>query len=350
MLIIGTMLLTGYSDVLSPVTWGWLSMGGYGFQFALAANFLMLILWPFIKLRYVFIPLVGMLLCYSPTNKFWPMHRSIEPDGECLRVLSFNTNSMGYDSTLTTHEQRMERTYEFYTYFKETGADIVCLQETTLDSFKIQEYEKRLRQQLGYMDTVRYRSKDGGLILFSHFPIKKHEILVRDSDRVIATAFTINKDGKDMIIINAHLQISNISPEERVHFKDVTDGNHGRRAIARESKFMVTKLAESAKQRAPQAESIASYIRMHRHVPIILCGDFNDIPISYTHRTIAAELTDCYTEAGWGPGFSYTNNNMYVRIDNIMCSSHFKPLSCHVDNSFPYSDHYPIFATLSFLE
>jgi UDP-2,3-diacylglucosamine pyrophosphatase LpxH len=58
------------------------------------------------------------------------------------------------------------------------------------------------------------------------------------------------------------------------------------------------------------------------------------------------ELTDCYVATANGPGISYHYNAFYVRIDNIMCSDHWKPYECKVDNSISASDHYPIVCKL----
>ena len=75
-------------------------------------------------------------------------------------------------------------------------------------------------------------------------------------------------------------------------------------------------------------------IRCHRSSPgqsgkyLLVCGDFNDSPISYAHHTIGKGLTDAYREAGWGPGFSYNRNFLYFRIDHLFVNKGFKVLKC----------------------
>ena len=116
--------------------------------------------------------------------------------------------------------------------------------------------------------------------------------------------------------------------------------------VETESKKLIDKLSEYAKKRAPQVNAVAHYIDEHKGKSIILCGDFNDNPISYTHRTLAKRLTDCYVASGNGPGISYHRNGFYVRIDNIMCTSDWQPYGCTVDNKIKTSDHYPIICRL----
>ncbi|MBN2917310.1 MAG: endonuclease/exonuclease/phosphatase family protein, partial [Prevotella sp.] len=95
-----------------------------------------------------------------------------------------------------------------------------------------------------------------------------------------------------------------------------------------------------------EAEAVAKYIQQHKEQSIILCGDFNDGPISYAHRTIAKDLTDCYIASGNGPGISYHHGGFFVRIDNIMCSDDWEPYECKVDDKIAVSDHYPIICKL----
>ena len=102
------------------------------------------------------------------------------------------------------------------------------------------------------------------------------------------------------------------------------------------------KLAEASKIRAPQAGKVATYIRHHSHYPIIVCGDFNDNPLSYVHHTIAEGLTDCFVATGNWPGWTFNHNRIRVRIDHILCSKDIVPYQCRVDSKINVSDHHPV--------
>ena len=79
---------------------------------------------------------------------------------------------------------------------------------------------------------------------------------------------------------------------------------------------------------------------------VIVCGDFNDTPISYAHKVFADALTDCYVSSGFGPGFSYHENRMFVRIDHMFCSDEWEPFGAKVDSKVKTSDHYPLICWL----
>ena len=112
------------------------------------------------------------------------------------------------------------------------------------------------------------------------------------------------------------------------------------------ARLLIRKLAEASAIRAPQADSIAQEIAASRYPYIIVCGDFNDTPISYAHRVIEKGLNDAFTKSGRGLGISYNQNKFYFRIDNILASKNLKPYNCTVDRSIKESDHYPIWCYL----
>ena len=94
--------------------------------------------------------------------------------------------------------------------------------------------------------------------------------------------------------------------------------------------------------RAIQARIVNEFVETHSDYPIILCGDFNDTPISYTRHTIATHLNDCFVSAGCGLGLSFNRKGFNLRIDHIMCSDDYEPVRCFVDSEMDASDHYPV--------
>ena len=76
---------------------------------------------------------------------------------------------------------------------------------------------------------------------------------------------------------------------------------------------------------------------------MILCGDFNDTPISYARYRLTANLHDLYVDTGSGAGYSYSFKKMGLRIDHILASKAIKGYDCMVDPSAEGSDHKPIY-------
>ena len=140
-------------------------------------------------------------------------------------------------------------------------------------------------------------------------------------------------------VLSLHLKSTSIRPEDTQFLekhKYLVDS-------ARKDKLssIVNRLVENNCKRAVQAEAIANFLEATPHTTIV-CGDFNDVPLSYTYNCIVRGLNDTFSEKA--EGFAYTYNTKYklLRIDNILVSPAVEVVSYEVDNKVDYSDHYPV--------
>ena len=334
------MWLVGYSDRLSPESFPMLSNAGLVFPVFLLINFIFLIFWLIFKKRYALIPSLGFLVCFVPVRKYCPINLGGDAPAGSIKVLSYNT--WGF-AQFTKDEDGLNPILK---YIREQNADIVCLQESQPYFDISSQIDSLLTPLYAYQDTsVHYRGGDV-LTMFSKYPIISKERIPYDSNGNLSVAYRL-KIGKDtVLLINNHLESTGLTMEERQQFKQLLKGNLETDTAEQASKAMIVKLAESTQKRAPEAEAVAKYIKAHKSMSMILCGDFNDGPISYAHRTIAQDLNDCYIASGNGPGISYHHAGFFVRIDNIMCSDDWTPYGCKIDNKIKASDHYPIICYL----
>ncbi|HEV3325461.1 MAG TPA: endonuclease/exonuclease/phosphatase family protein, partial [Puia sp.] len=79
--------------------------------------------------------------------------------------------------------------------------------------------------------------------------------------------------------------------------------------------------------------------------PGIICGDFNDVPNSYTYATIRGNWQDSWLQKGFGIGRTYVNISPTLRIDYILADPRFTVLQCR-KIPLPWSDHNPVEADL----
>ena len=77
--------------------------------------------------------------------------------------------------------------------------------------------------------------------------------------------------------------------------------------------------------------------------PVIVAGDFNDTPVSYTYRVMRRGLNDAFVEAGYGAGFTYSGKYPPNRIDYILYSDGIDCIDFDIVK-VRYSDHYPVIA------
>lgn len=333
------MLLTGYSDRINPAEYPLTANAGLFFPVMLLINLGFLVFFAFFKKRYMIVTLAALAAGYSPIRNYCPLNIAREAPPGAIKVMSYNVH--WFDKSGATEDCPDP----ILDYILNSNADIVCLQEARItDNIK-----EAVKDVYAYCDSVMTADNSNGLLILSRYPVLSKETISYKSRNNISAAFKIKINNDTVTVINNHFETSGLSMADRSGFSNLVKGNTAGDTLRTESKRLLVKLGEAAAIRAPQAEAVAAYIRKNNG-NIILCGDFNDSPVSYTHRTIAKELTDCYISTGNGPGITYRKNAMFVRIDNIMCSGHWKPYGCKVDRSNAFSDHYPVSCLLERLQ
>ena len=336
------MVLAGYADRINPVEHPLLSCMGMTFPIFLIANLLFVFFWLTFKWRKLWIPVVGYIIVYGPLTLYMPLHlNQEEPKEGTIKIISYNVCTYGGNYK---YEQGFETVYD---YLKLQDADIVCLQEDvdTWRRYVMQRYKKIYE----YNDTVIFNPQDAsinGVGIHTRFPIIKKERIHYDSHANGSVAYYLKVNKDTIIVINNHLEGTHLSNEDRDKYKQIIAGKVEKDTAKAETIYLFEKLGKYAAKRAPEAEAVHKYVEAHKKYPIIVCGDFNDNPISYSHRTIAKGLTDCYEATGKGIGLSYNQKGFFVRIDHILVSDHFEPYNCRIDEKMDASDHNPIICTL----
>ena len=338
---VGLMLLAGFSDRLWPADYPLLSCAGMVFPLLLLFNLGFLFFWLVFAWRKVWIPVVGFLLAFQPIRTYMPLNpRQDVPEG-CIKVISYNV--CGYGGNFK-YEDAFER---IIGYFQEQQADIVCVQED-IDSWRRYVFD-HYRKIYPYNDTtvfVNSAAAFNGVGIHTRYPILRKERIPYTSEHNGSMAYYLQVGSDTVLVVNNHLESCHLSIEDRTRYKDMLRGDMESDTAKAESRLIIDKLGEAAARRAPQAEAVRRYVREHSQYPVIVCGDYNDTPISYAHRAMAKGLTDCFVESGRGVGLSYNQKGFWVRIDNILCSSHFTPYNCQIDSEIDFSDHYPMICWL----
>lgn len=335
------MFMLGFADYVNPERFPMLSTSGMAFPFFLVINMAFLVFWAIFKVRMVIIPVAGYLACYAPIRIYMPVNmREDLPEG-CIKILTWNVQ--GYSGA----PRYSDAFGMIYKYIKQQDADIVCLQED-MDTWRhARTYYDSI---YAYCDTLPITTPAGanGVGIYTKYPIIRRERIDYPSQTNLSVAYYLKKQDDTLLVIVNHFESTHLSRDDRKMYKELMKGRLEKDTARVESKKLIHRLAESNRLRAPQAQAVHRYVETHRQYPTIVCGDFNDNPISYCRRIVAQGLTDCYVASGRGIGVSYNQKGFFVRIDNILCSDHFTPYNCYVDNKTDASDHYPMVCWLKF--
>lgn len=334
------MFLAGQAGHLSPAEHPMLTNAGLVFPVFLLINMAFLIFWLLFYWKGALLAIAGYLICYSSLRVYFPLNRMEAPPEYAIKVMTYNVCRYG--------KGMIERdgANPILEYIKQSGAAIVCLQEANSGLISQEDARKELSSVYAYSDTAVLKHSSNTLAIYSKYPIVGKQRIDYDSKWNLSAAFQLLIDGDTVLVVNNHLETNKMFETEQERFKKMLKGEENRKEAVSTSRLLIDRLAEAAVIRQPEARAVAAYLRMHEGVPAIVCGDFNDNPLSFARRTIADGLTDCYVATGLGPGWSYNKSNMYVRIDNLMCTSHWQPYRCTVDRKIKASDHYPMYCWL----
>ncbi|MCH5334586.1 MAG: endonuclease/exonuclease/phosphatase family protein [Alistipes sp.] len=113
---------------------------------------------------------------------------------------------------------------------------------------------------------------------------------------------------------------------------------------ARNSKFrdIVRRINVRTIDRAYHVDALAAALDTTRYAKI-LCGDFNDTPMSYAYKRLSDDMTDAFAECGRGYGYTFRGFYNTLRIDYALFeSSRFEILSYSAPDSILLSDHLPV--------
>ena len=334
LLFVLLMIIVAYSEQIHPEKHHLLSLLGLTFPFFITVNICFACFWIFIgQFRYLLLSLIGFSLCISQTRSTLPLNlfRATPPE-KSIKLLSYNV--MGFNHGLKTKEGN-----PILHYLKESGADIICLQEYAVSRSKAQLTQTDVSNALKDYPYHKINTA-GSLTCYSKYPIlSATPIFKKNGNAAVSYEIQIGQDT--LTLINCHLQSNRLTQEDKDVYEDIIVSP--KTAKVREGFHLFTKkLGEAYAARAPQAESVAQAIKDSRHRNVIVAGDFNEPPVSYAHHVIGQHLNDAFAQSGIGFGISYHLNHFYFRIDNIMLSSGLKSYQCCVDNTISDSDHYPI--------
>ena len=151
-------------------------------------------------------------------------------------------------------------------------------------------------------------------------------------------------DNQNVRLYNIHLQSNQFSQEDYKFLEKIGGNTEDDKKSA--SKIL-NKLKKGYINRAKQTEIVMSS-KAESPYPVIICGDFNDTPVSYAYHTLSTGMNDAFIEKGIGLGKTFSNPTPFLRIDYLLFNPMFKvnEYKCYDDEEL--SDHYPIRTKFTF--
>lgn len=297
------------------------------------------------------------LVSLPPLLVFCPLNISSPVIGEQKNDTTFTVLTYNIIHLWDTHEDHKEYDRNpTLQYILDTDADIVNLQEIAVADLDPNGWRpKREKVTKAQVDSLKakypyrfYKPNIAGFL--SKYPVEAEELPIQVDSMPNIRLFKVNINGHQIHFYNVHLKSIGLSDDDKQFYRELYDVPADEREIKREIKEaktkLVSKLASAFRARTREARILRQCIDSVSG-PVIVAGDFNDVPGCYAVRTIMGDdLHDAYADAAFGPTITYHENRFYFRIDQILYRGP-EIISINRGNC-KSSDHYPMIATFRF--
>lgn len=329
-----------YGSLLAPIgKWPFASLSGLAFPFLFLFNIMFLILWLLTWKKGALVPLATILICLVPTLRYFPLHlsKSRNVKEPYITVVTYNTEGLGIDDN-----KDWTLNNPVLNYILDLDADMVFIQEAPRDVINKASRDRKVTSIYPYVGISAATSSEA---YFSKYPVAGSETINFENSGNGCLYLKILVGSDTLAVYNCHLQSNKLNEKEITEYhqfiKNPTDSTH-----YKASRKVLKNLLESTSQRAVQARTIADRASKETAKYVIVCGDFNDTPLSYSHHVFNRFMTDAYAKSGVGMGITYHEHKLYYRIDHIFCSSNITPLHTRIDRTQKDSDHYPVISRI----
>lgn len=330
----------------------------------LAGTALLALSWALRARRVALLPLAALALAWPQVQRGLPLHweglralasgyaasplaRPAPP--RSLRLLSANVRIFNVYPHLRRADPAAPA--KAMAWLAASHADVLCLQEfyqepagtrtSDGDLFRVGE---KLGENVGHQAFISKSLTNSagaqfGIAIFSRLPIVgRGEIAFGRLSQNHAMWVDVVGPGRgDTVrIFNAHLQSMSIDEG------DLVAAGSSKAGLRRKGRGLLGRFARGAAARAWQADTLLAHIGRSPY-PVLLAGDCNDLPYSYSYNRLAGPLQNAWATVGFGPGNTYHGRlPPLLRIDQQFAGPQWQVLACRVHTEIPYADHFPV--------
>lgn len=345
-------ILAAYGGRINPELFTFPSVLTLILPWLALATFLITIAWFCLK-RIVpgVLGTLTILVSWGPIGTASPMGFSKTPDpgAQTFTLMTYNMIH-GWDQERGRYAKASRnRTID---YIMETDADIVCMVECinigpggdipNLSPKQFEELKKKYPYRVG--------DNKLDMKLMSKYPAKFIEgsEYIKDSyDKRRYTFYKVNINGQDLTVVVVHLMSFMLSTKEREVVTEIHSVKTAKESYSELKGGIRKKLSKGFIRRKRDSETLREVIDTIKG-PLIICGDFNDVPESYAYRLIrGSDVKDAYVETGFGPLITYNQHAFWFHLDQILYRGDLKALNIR-KGKIKLSDHYPLIAEFEF--
>jgi endonuclease/exonuclease/phosphatase family metal-dependent hydrolase len=347
-ILICVTLLTYVVPYINPNFTGWFSVLGLFYPALLFLNIIFLLFWGYRKqFTLVIATSICILLGWNyltatfGVNYFSASNPKVNHE---LSIMTYNVRSFRIEGRWDK-DRKMAQIEKTLSAANTCAPDIFCGQEFYYPR-KSESYNSAVLKS--FDESPHTATNKNGLVIISKFPIINSESVSveagDDSDRNCLFADVQINNNLIIRVYNIHLESNKVT--DRTENIELDVQTLQEKSTWKTIYHVLGSIKNNQRLRATQMSNILTHIQGSPY-PVIVCGDFNDTPLSHTYRKTNNLLQDNFVQKGKGKGTTYNGNIPFLKIDYILSDRRFKVLENKILRNHTESDHFPMCSKIS---
>lgn len=335
------------SSIKNPAELRFIALFSLTTPFALAANMFFVLFWFFSSKKWrAIVSLSVLVLFHNMIPAVFGYHyfekNEWEQTANSFKIMSWNTHGMGIYHP--ADEKKLAN--GIVALIHREKPDILCLPEFSVNNNPSKN--KNLRRLINENQYREYRINTDhilnkkvviGTAILTKYPIAAYKVFDLNPEIYLVQCDVQVKADRIVRVYMLHLQSFGLTDEDKAYIEKVKRNDEN----IKRSKSILSRFNSAYLKRAKEAGQVAEIVAQSPH-PTIICGDFNDLPYSYTYTTIKGTFTDAFAVKGRGFGRTYNQIIPTLRIDHILFSQADLTLKAFKTLQTDLSDHNPVVA------
>jgi len=260
----------------------------------LISNFVLFVFWASLRSRWMLLSGFCLLVGINQSFRFVGFHFGNHNAQGDIGICSFNSQSYNESDHLAKFLGQIKDKQQI---------DFLCLQEIT------ENHITDLKKKSGLKHHYFYKGK----AILSKFPIEAQGNIQFDNSVNGCIWIDILWENRKFRVYDLHLKSNQVTREAESVLDDI---NTNREKALSDIKRMVSNYRKASLIRKEQVERILRDVDKVPH-PVIIAGDFNDTPFSYTYQRFSNRMVDHFRKKGLGVGSTYAGPLTDLKIDYI---------------------------------
>ncbi|GAC1438680.1 MAG: endonuclease/exonuclease/phosphatase family protein [Sediminibacterium sp.] len=328
LIIVFLFLMACLTPYINPAYWWLNAFTGLIVPYLILLLVFFMIFWLIVKPVIALLPFLTLCIGWQQVNVVFAWHPgplvSKRKRDNYLRLIDWNVQS--FNGLTKSGEVKKLIREEVATSVVKLEPDIICLQEFNHSSKQganannLSLFSKNYPYHFFSKDYQRANGEyQSGCIIFSRYPIV-------DSGKInypVAESLIyadILKGSDTIRIFTTHLQSYKFKKEDYNDLEKIREQEDEKLTASRN---ILKKMKLAFGRRGVQAVMVREALDKSPY-PSLICGDFNDVPNSYTYFHIKGGWQDAFLQKGFAIGRSFISLAPTLRIDYILPDRNFE--------------------------